>query len=121
DDGRGPARPAGLDVPGEHRTLEAVGDRLRERLRGGLVIIHAGAGAVPREAVRDVDVLLEVIAQREIEEWTLRRRELHAGAEPALDHGEVARGEVRIEVGDEAAVFEACDLGQRGAIDPRPG
>ncbi len=54
-----------------------------------------------------VEVLLEVVAQWEVEEWPPAGRQLHAGGEPALDDGEVARSEVPVELVDVRADLEA--------------
>src|SRR5262249_61564534 len=81
DERGGAPRPVGLDIAREHGPLEAVGDRVRQPFWVRLVIVHPRAGAVAPEPVRHVDVLLEVIAQRKVEEWPLRRRELQARAQ----------------------------------------
>jgi hypothetical protein len=59
--------------------------------------LHAPARAVTLEPMRDVEVLLKVIFEREVEEWRSGSDELHAGAETALDQGEIAGGEVPVE------------------------
>src|SRR5262249_60285006 len=66
-------------------------------------------------------VLLEVVPEGEVEERTPVGSELHRRGEPALDHRQVARGEMAIEVVDVCHDLEAGVPGQRGGIDARPG
>src|SRR5687768_1900612 len=74
---RGAAGAAGFDVAIQDGPLEPVGDRVRQHLGIGLVVVHAGPRAVPPESMRHMDVLLEMVPQREIEERPLRRGQLH--------------------------------------------
>src|SRR5690242_6042863 len=55
---------------------ELGGKRVADRLRGGGGVVHAGAGAVPVEPVRHVELLLEVVAQWEVEERAALRGQL---------------------------------------------
>ena len=77
---------------------------------------RAPAGAVALEAVVYVDVLLEVVAQRNVEERHAGRGELHRRGQPALDDGDIGRGHAQVEVGHEAAQVDTLD-GRQG----RPG
>ena len=81
---------AGARNSGNH----GVGDHVRRR--GGE--LHAPSGAIAVEAVRDMEVLLEVVLEREVEERRSGRRELHAGREAALHEGQIAGGEMAVEV-----------------------
>ena len=78
------ARPAALDQLGDQRRrprgavplhrsrgdgpVDLLRDGLGDRVRVGGVVVHVPAGAVAVEAVADVAVLLEVVAQREVQE-----------------------------------------------------
>ena len=52
-------------------------------------IVHPAAGSVAVEPVGDVEALLEVVAQREVEERPPRRGQLHRRRQPALNDSEV--------------------------------
>ena len=82
---------------------------------GDVVVVHAPARAVALEPVADVAVLLEVVAQREVQERPPARGELHRRRQAALDDREVARGEVPVQVGDEGADLDA---GRRARARP---
>ena len=65
------------------------------------------AGAIAVEPVGHVEVLLEMVPEREIEERRSRRRQLHAGGEAALHERQIAGGEMPVEVGHEGAHLDA--------------
>ena len=88
---------------------------------GRLVVVDAAPGAVPLEPVADVEVLLEVVAQRDVDERAAVGGELHARRQAALHDRQVARREVAVELGDVAAVRHAATAGQRPRVDARPG
>ena len=69
----------------------------------------------------DVEVLLEVVAQREVEERPPVGGQLHRRGQPALDDREVAGGQVPVEVVDVGADLEAVAARQRRGVDPRSG
>ena len=69
----------------------------------------------------DVEVLLEVVAQREDQERALVGGQLHRGGQAALDDGEVAGGEVLVEVVHVGADLEPGMRGQRRGVDARAG
>ena len=69
----------------------------------------------------DVEVLLEVVAEREVDERPAVRGQLHRGGQPALDDGQVAGGEMAVEVVDIADDLEALVAWQGLRIDARPG
>ena len=54
--------------------------------------------AVALEAVMHVEVLLKVMGQREVDERTLVRRQLHRGGQPSLNHRQITSGKVAVEV-----------------------
>ena len=83
--------------------------------------VHAASGAVALESVADVEVLLEVVAEREVEERASVRRQLHRRRQAALDDGEIAGGEVPVELVHVGADLEPVVRGQRRRVDPRPG
>ena len=66
-------------------------------------------------------VLLEVVAQREVQERPARGGELHRGRQPALHDRQVAGREVPVQVGDEGTDLHPGRRAQRGRIDARPG
>ena len=118
----GPGGAVGLDGRRGHRSRER-GEELGAQ-RVGLdepLVRQQGPGAVPLEAVPDVVVLLEVVAQRHVEERTPGRGELHAGRESPLDHRDVARGEVPPQVGDVAEHRGPLTLRERARVDPGTG
>src|SRR5215211_1441368 len=121
DQSGGPRRTVGLDWPIGHVRPELVADRRCNGFGRGGAEVHQPAGPVALEPVADVEVLLEVMPEREIEERTSVRGQLHAGREAALDDGEVAGGQVPVQVGHVAAYLEPFVLRQRRRIDPGPG
>ena len=116
------SRPVGLDRCRGDRPVQG-GEQLGAERVGvdELLVGQVGAGAVALEPVPHVPVLLEVVAQRHVEEGPSRRGQLHAGREPALHHGHVARRELPPEVGHEAEHRGTAAPGQRARVDPRPG
>ena len=66
-------------------------------------------------------VLLEVVAQREVQERPLGRRQLHRRGQAALDDGEVARREVAVQVGDEGADLDARGRSKALRVDAGAG
>jgi hypothetical protein len=68
-----------------------------------------------------VEVLLEVVAEREVEERTPVRGQLHRRREAALDNREVAGCEMAVEVVDVGADLEPVLLRQALGVDARPG
>lgn len=79
-----------------------MGDRLGRRV----LEVHPPPGAVALQAVADVEVLLEVVPQREVDERPPVGRQLHRGRKAALNDREVAGGEVPVEVVDVGANLE---------------
>src|SRR5215470_20323854 len=78
-------------------------------------------GAVAIQAMGDVKILLEVIAEREIDEGGAGRRQLHAGGQTALNQREVACGEMTVEIGHEGCDLDADLRVQRPWINARTG
>ena len=78
-----------------------------------VVVVHASPGAVLLEPVADVEVLLEMVSEREVEEGASVGGELHRRGQPALDDGEVAGGEVAIELGNVRPDLEPVVVRQR--------
>jgi hypothetical protein len=71
--------------------------------------------------VADVAVLLEMVAQREVQERSAARSQLHRRGKSALDDGQVAGRKVPVEVRNEGADFDALRCLERCRIDPRSG
>src|SRR3982074_2515692 len=55
------------------------------RRRGG--VLHASTGAVAVETMLDMEILFEMILEREVEERRSGRRQLHAGRAATLPQG----------------------------------
>src|SRR3954449_11944063 len=81
--------------------------------------VRASSGAVALEAVADVEVLLEAVAKREVEERSPVGGQLHRGGESALNDGEVAGGEVAVEIVDVGAHLESFGAREARGVDPR--
>ena len=111
--GGGPGGAVGLDRAVADRAADLGRDGLRQRLGPGLVVVQAAARAVPVQPVPDVEVLLEVMTQRHVDERPSGGGELHRGGQPALHHGQVAGCQVPVQVGHVAAHLEAVGRRQR--------
>ena len=106
-----------VDLP-----AELTDDRGGQPVRvGGVGVVEAVAGAVPLQPVPDVEVLLEVVAQRDVDERAAVGGQLHAGGQPALDQRDVAGGQVLVQVRQVAADGQAAPAGQRRRVDARAG
>jgi hypothetical protein len=66
-----------------------------------------------------VEVLLEVVAQWEVQERAAVGGQLHRRREPTLDDGEVAGREMTVEVVHVGPQFQSLDVRQRRWVDPR--
>lgn len=95
------------------------GDRLADHLRAGCAEVHAPAGAVAVEAVGDVEGLLEVVPQRKVEERPAGGGQLHAGGQSALDDGEVAAGQMSVQLVHVGVHLQALVGGGRCRVDAR--
>ena len=71
--------------------------------------------------MRDVQVLLEVVPQRHVDERTAGRDQLHGRREPALHDRDVAGGEMQVQVGHETGHLETVVAGERTRVDPGAG
>src|SRR5262245_57972206 len=98
---------------------QVIDDGGPQRLRAHHVVVHADARAQAVEPARHVEVLLEVIAQREIEERRPERRQLHRGREASLHDGEMGGGVMPEQVGHVRARVDARPRGQLGGVEPR--
>ena len=83
--------------------------------------VHAHAGPVLVEPVAHVEVLLEVVGEREVQERSLGRGELHRRRQPTLHDRQVAHGEVAVEAVDVAVDLEARVRRQAEGIDAGTG
>src|SRR5271155_2161212 len=119
--GGGPSGAVGLDGPVAYWARDFRGYRRGERFRLGLLIVHVPAGAVLGQPVPDMEVLLEVMAQRYVDEGTLARGEFHGGGQAALHHPEVACREVPVKVMHVPVHLKTAVRRQTGRIDPRAG
>src|SRR5215470_5009324 len=119
DEPRGPHGPVGRDVAVMYRFAQVIQHRRGELLRTRAVVVHPHAGAEALQAARDEELLLEVIPEREVEEWRAERGQLHRRREPALHDGEIGRGVVAEEMRHERAHLETGHARQLGALEPR--
>ncbi len=115
------AAPSARDRQIVDRPADLRGDRGGDVrwLRG--LEVHAPAGPVALQPVPDVEVLLEVVPQREVQERPPGRRQLHRRGQPALDDREVARGQVPVQLGHVRPDLQAVAGGQAGRVDARTG
>jgi hypothetical protein len=90
------ARAAGLDRAVTDRAADLVRDGLGEDVGPSLVVVQAAARAILLQTVPDVEVLLEVMAERHVDERPLACGELHRGGQAALHHGQVAHRQVPV-------------------------
>ncbi len=67
----------------------------------------------------DVEIVLEVMTQREVQERAARGGQLHGRRQATLHDGEVAGGQVSVKVCHISPHFEAVGLGQGRQVDPR--
>src|SRR6266545_1458484 len=67
---------------------------------GDLVVEHATAGTIPRKPVADMVILLEMSAEGHVDERPPVRGELHASGQATLNYGQVAAGQLAMQVGD---------------------
>src|SRR5215510_12310404 len=93
----GAGRAVGLNVAVADGLAGQFGDVGGDEIGVGGGVVHALAGAVAVKPVADVEVLLEVVAEREVQERALGGGQLHGGGQPALDDGEVADAQMLIE------------------------
>ena len=76
--------------------------------------------AVAPEPVGDVPVLLEVAAQRHVDERSAVRDQLHRRRQPALHDCQVAAGQRAEEIVDVADGAHPLDRLDQARVDPRP-
>src|SRR3712207_8213564 len=67
----------------------------------------------PLQPVPDVDLLLEVVAQRDVEERPPAGGQLHRGGQPALDHGQVGGGQPAVQAGHPRSEEHTSELQSR--------
>ena len=82
-------------------------DRDGDLVRTVVVEAHAAAGAVAVETMPDVEVLLEVVAEWEVQERPAAGGQLHGRGQPTLDDGQVAHRQMAVELVDVRADLEA--------------
>src|SRR5438270_10446972 len=99
DAGRHPLDRSWVHRPVLHGPRQLVGHGGGDHLGRRRGVVHAPACAVALEAVGDVEVLLEVVAEREVEEGPVVGRELHRRGQPTLDDGQVAHRQVPVQGG----------------------
>ena len=73
-----------------------IDDLPRENRRGGLGETHPDPCPVPFQPGRHMELLLEVLLEREVKEGTSERGELQGRRPSSLDDRKVARGEVLV-------------------------
>jgi len=105
---------------GSRAASDLVRDCFCDCLGRGVAEVHRPPGAVAVEAAAEVEVLLEVVLEREVDERPAVRGQLHRGGQPALHDREVARGEVLVELVDVGANLKAAWRGQGPRVNPGP-
>src|SRR5690606_25072163 len=103
----GPSSTIGLDRAVCDLASDLTRDRIRDLVRVGRRELHVSTGTVPVEAVPYVEVLFEVVVQREVEERAARGRQLHGRGQAALDDGQVTYRQVPVQTIDVAVNLEA--------------
>src|SRR5678815_2459722 len=112
-------------APGGHlpdlgALAQVVEDRRSQLLRAGHVVVHADAGAQAVEPAGHVEVLLEMIAQREVEERRLEGRQLHRGGEATLHDGEMGGGVMAEQMRHVRAHVDARPARKLRGVQPGP-
>src|SRR5258705_6046721 len=97
--GAGGAIDLDREIPGIATDLR--GNGVSEHVRTQVLVVQPASGAVLGEPVGDVEVLFEVMPQRNVDERTAGGGQLHARGESTLDDREVTRREVPVQVRDE--------------------
>ena len=82
-------------------------------------------GTVAIEAVGDMEVLLEMVLEREVEEGRAGRRQLHAGGESALHQRQIASRQMPVQIRHEGPHLDArrrvrATAGRCAGRPPRP-
>src|SRR6185437_1202837 len=121
DEPGGAGRAAGLDVAVADGLAGQFSNAGGDQVGVGPQVVHACAGAIAGQPVPDVEVLLEVVPEREVQERALGGGQLHGGGQAALDYGEVAGAQMLVEAVDVAAYLEAGSPGVGGRVDARAG
>src|SRR4029077_16368638 len=121
DEPGGAGRAAGLDVAVADGLAGQFSNAGGDQVGGGRQVVHAWAGAIAGQPVPDVEVLLEVVSEREVQERALGGGQLHGGGQAALDYGEVAGAQMLIEPVDVTAQFEAGSPGEGGRVNAGAG
>src|SRR4051794_29346659 len=103
----GAARAVRFDGEVVDRSTEFGDHRRGERVRVGLLVLDAPSGTVALEPVSHVEVLLEVMPQRNVQEWAAVRGQFHRSREAALHDGEVTRGQVPVQIRNVSADLDA--------------
>jgi len=119
--GRGPGGAVGFHRAVVDRAVDLGDDGLGEVLGVDGRVVQAPPGAVLREPVGHVDLLLEVAGQRHVDERPARRDQFYGRGQAALDHRQVAGGQVPVQVRDVAAHLDAVGHRDRLRVDPRSG
>jgi hypothetical protein len=86
---------------------DLLGDRVGDRLGRLDLEVHHASSAVAPKPVAHVEVLLEVVKEREVEERPPVGGQLHARRQPALHDCKVAGGEMPVQLVHVGAHFEA--------------
>src|SRR5947208_2908401 len=89
--------------------------------RRGADEVHRAAGSIAIESMADVEVLLEVVPQREIDERAPVRGQFHRGRKPSLDHGNLADGQMAVQLMDVGTDLETVLAGQARWFDAGAG
>ena len=99
----------GLDVTNTGGAVDLVGDQRGHVIGVGIAVLEAPPGVVPVESSPDVEVLLEVVTQRNVDERHLARRQLHCRGEATLHDRDVRTCKVAVEPIDVRSILDAVD------------
>jgi len=82
---------------------------------------HLSLGVVAFQATGDMEVLLEMVLEREVQERCPGRGQLHAGGQTALDERKVAGRQMPIQIGNERPHLLAVGHIEFRWVEARPG
>ena len=100
--------------------FQNINHRICNHLRCRRGKLHAPPRAITVKPVGHMEILFEMILEREIEEGRTRCRQLHACCKAALHQGQIAGGKMAVEIWHEGADLNARGRIERGRIDARP-
>src|SRR5258708_134426 len=95
-----------FNIPVRDLLANLLSDRGGDNVGRCLCKVHTAPSLVAVKAVSHVEVLLEMVAQREVQKRALVRRQLHRRRQPTLHHRQIPDGEVTVQLLDIATHFD---------------